>query len=114
MRRLGVLLVGLAPVLSVLLVPTTAAAGGWYLVTPPIHGDGDTVDVRVLGPLRDWTQRRAFDAAQECERARDQLMRAAEQSLGSSAHRRPFSPLVAKGIAESSSLCVASDDPRLK
>jgi hypothetical protein len=92
-------------VLTMLLLhgATTYAGQGWYLMLPPTAGEAGNV-LRADAPLREWRQMRAYDTANACEADRMQIFEGIEKSFG-------------KGSAPSkhiaSSLCIASDDPRL-
>lgn len=78
---------------------------GWYLMVPPTK-DANQIDPSV--PLPKWVVLRAFDTADACNEAQDQLRyRVSRLNL-----RVP----VASAASEAAefSQCIASDDPRLK
>jgi hypothetical protein len=69
-------------------------------MSPPAVGETGKTDA----PFREWLQVRAYDTAKACEADRTQIFRIFEKGeKGSAAYKQ---------IA--SSLCIASDDPRLK
>jgi hypothetical protein len=78
---------------------------GWYLMVPPTK-DANQIDPSV--PLPRWLVLRAFDTADACNEAQDQLRyRVSRLNL-----RVP----VASAASEAAefSQCIATDDPRLK
>jgi hypothetical protein len=83
--------------------PSAAAAGGWYLLVPPVlkdEADGSLV-VGLNAPLHAWTQYGAYDSAAECERVAERV------------HGMPG--VVLSGVALWAwARCVASEDPRLR
>ncbi len=109
----------IAVVLLVTLAPYGAdAGGGWYLLGPPIvQGD--------VGALRDWTQLGAFDTAAACEaehsRVHDLALRELKEAKAE-ATGIPAGPdrdlfemaRLMRIIAPLESLCVVSEDPRLR
>jgi hypothetical protein len=78
---------------------------GWYLMVPP-NKDANQIDPSV--PLPKWIVLRAFDTADACDEAQDQL-RYRVSRLNTQAP-------VASEASEAAefSQCIASDDPRLK
>jgi hypothetical protein len=76
---------------------------GWYLMSPPFeYLSKTTARVDSGAPLRTWQQGPSFDTAKECEAYLE--------------HWRGLFPL-GGGLATDSAmmtLCVSSDDPRLK
>jgi hypothetical protein len=78
---------------------------GWYLMVPPTK-DANQIDPSV--PLPNWVVLRAFDTADACNQAQDQLRyRVSGLNL-----QIP----VASAASEAAefSQCIASDDPRFK
>ena len=78
---------------------------GWYLMVPPT-GDANRVDPSV--PLPKWAVLRAFDTADACNEAQDQLRYRTS--------RLNLQIPVASAASEAAefSQCIASDDPRLR
>jgi hypothetical protein len=72
---------------------------GWYLMVPPLVRKQNTLQEDTSQPLSKWTQFRAFDSAQDCERDRDSILKARETVNYADALQ---------------DRCVESDDPRLK
>jgi len=72
---------------------------GWYLMVPPLVHKQNTLQQDTSQPLSKWTQFRAFDSAQDCEKDRDLILRA-QQTVNN-----------ADALQDR---CVESGDPRLK
>jgi hypothetical protein len=77
---------------------------GWYLLSPvsPSENSGylGRLQDRLFGPasippMSEWKQLGAFDTAEKCEAAKIQAEKSAEEQIAQS-------------------VCIASDDPRLK
>ncbi len=108
-----------AVTLFVTLAPYGAdAGGGWYLLGPPIvQGD--------VGALRDWTQLGAFATAAECEAEHSRVYDRAVRELNEAKAQVKGMPAgpdrdlfemawLMKIITPLESVCVVSDDPRLR
>lgn len=130
---LVILLMGVAGSLG-----QTWAGRGWYLLNPPFKGATKTSFAEGCGekrcepdptaPLREWRHYRSYNTANECEtekKARTQYeageLNKAQAELKSStnAEDRVWKDGIAKTsfgiwIRWQKSLCIASDDPRLK
>ena len=95
-----------------------AAAGGWYLLRPPVapvSGGGEPVVSDA--PLREWDRVGAYDTAPACEAARRELL--ATFAPLTHDERKMLSPrqtglVVVAGLAAARSRCVASDDAGLR
>jgi hypothetical protein len=99
---------------------------GWYLMVPPVADRAFELSqprlIEGSAPLSDWDIRRAYDTADECEKANWEMrkpamdgilkkLRANEKSLkGESSTERIRRIDMAR---ESSAKCIATDDPRL-
>jgi hypothetical protein len=100
-------------------VAVSASAGqGWYLLLPPIavSEGGDDAKIHRERSLPAWTQISAFDSAAECEaeRGRKQSFAASEIQGGKMKDANPLIRAMAVAFASMTTLCIASDDPRLK
>jgi hypothetical protein len=100
---------------------------GWYWLAPPLTftasregPSGKLADgVATYLPLNHWDNIRAFDHAEECEKARSDML---DSIMGSAARAEKNAQLrVARKRANKAvwaewdlSVCIASDDPRLK
>jgi hypothetical protein len=116
----------IAVVLLVTLAPYWAdAGGGWYLLGPPIVLGGVGGRPSGDGALRDWTQLGAFATAAECEAEHSRVYDRAVRELNEAkaeAKGMPAGPdrdlfemaQLMKIITPLESLCVVSDDPRLR
>ena len=98
------------------LAPTRGASpgGAWYLMAPPNQAD-EPLD-RVSSVNRDWSQRAAFDSAQDCERGRLQWanqMKAAAVKAGGEGNQEKADSYVDAFVRALGSQCVAAADPRL-
>jgi hypothetical protein len=78
---------------------------GWYLMVPPTK-DANQIDPSVRLPK--WVVLRAFDTANACNEAQDQLRYRVS--------RLNLQIPVASAVSEAAefSQCISSDDPRLK
>jgi hypothetical protein len=76
---------------------------GWYLLLPPITHDGA---VRAEARLADWLNIGAYESSGDCEAARLRILDD-PRPLHDKDH-----PSLRKQILDS--VCIASDDPRLK
>jgi hypothetical protein len=74
---------------------------GWYLMVPPMNGIDPSV------PLPKWVVLRAFDTADACNDAQDQLR------YHTSRLNLQIPVASAASKAAEFSQCIASDDPRL-
>lgn len=79
---------------------------GWYLLAPP--GGGRLGEIRVDAPLTEWQHIGSFDTANACE---DLWVYA-----GDHVDKVPTRHLTSAEIKYriQTSMCIASDDPRLK
>ena len=79
---------------------------GWYLMVPPVVGQGSGRNVWNHAPLRKWERAATFDSEEVC----NQRLRASRTVKG------PFENFTQALVAEqfSHGRCVRSDDPRLK
>jgi hypothetical protein len=95
-------------VLFLLTLPAFAGQG-WYLMSPPTRSQ---FDLRVIAsaPLNEWSQDKAFDTAAECEQFLSKLRKDSEARLQ---RMRNEENIYLKSVRHYS-LCIASDDPRLK
>jgi hypothetical protein len=93
---------------------------GWYLMTPPIIG----VVVTAHAPLRQWRIVKSYDSAGECEKDLDDDTAFSEKVAEDSAFRerawRRDAPTLSRDDYDATvgaflyTVCIASDDPRLK
>jgi len=86
---------------------------GWYLMMPPLGGG----KVDATAPLRRWRQFNAFDSAHACEQYKQSPDFMLELELDQQGVEPELSAQTALElrVAESSnSLCVSTDDGRLK
>ena len=77
------------------------ALAGWYLMGPPMNSD---LKVDDSAPISQWKIMLSFDTAAECEKKRAQTLR----EIAPRKQDAPYSDIA------SASVCVATDDPRLK
>lgn len=79
---------------------------GWYLMAPPLNSD---LKVNYHALLSQWVLVASYDRAAECEKERTRRLKqaAAEPIKDSTTALLEFSEA-------SNSVCIASDDPRLK
>ena len=97
-------------VFTLLLAGSPAWAGGWYLmVAPSPNAAKDDYSPDPDRPLATWHQQSAHDTASDCEEARRRILN----------FTRPPDMPADKWIRltvrwTSGTLCIASDDPRLK
>ncbi len=115
-----------AVTLLVTLAPYGADAGsGWYLLGPPIVRGDDGWRPSADAPLRSWTQLGAFDTAAECEAEHSRVYDRAGRELNEAqaeTKRIPAGPdrdffeiaRLMKIVTPLDSLCIVSDDPRLR
>ena len=89
------------------------AGQGWYLMTPPT-GEYDssmkTTTLLFKAPIKKWNQEQAYDTAAECEAGK-------KYHFNLSMENKDKEPSIIYRIRPtmfSNSLCIASDDPRLK
>jgi hypothetical protein len=112
----------LAGLVLLLMAQSIDAAGGWYLLQPPLtyksgaaEDDPEAFANSKDAPMRRWYRKGAFDSAKECMGAREKLIREVEESFDRgrvlSARSKSFdrAALQSSNAAE----CVASDDRRL-
>jgi hypothetical protein len=101
---------------AVLLALAQPALAGGYWMTPP----GNLTEVFANQPLSQWEQQDAFDTASECEDIRSGEITGAEQQLKNErnhpgwkihSHMRTGAARLQGAI---DSLCISTDDPRLK
>jgi len=111
----------IAGVLLLLAVPVpVSATAGWYLLSPIIALDGDSVEKSTSAkavtdpPLSQWHHEGAFDSARECNAQRERnwqkdfaLWREKDKAS------RPWL-VEAFFMRSQAAVCIASDDPRLK
>lgn len=137
-RFLGACIGYLGYIASVFPASQVHAGGGWYLMAPPVVNLGtktqslDDLKAQVGLPLSKWTQRGSYSSAAQCENDKLALTRGAEMAwLGSkrlywkslrtgetqrsilSFERDTAQDWYADEVSLISSLCIASDDPRL-
>lgn len=115
-----------------------SAAQGWYLLNPPFQGassssfgegcDAKRCEPDLLAPLRSWRQYKSYDTAKECELEKTAKIsyevgesnraQAELKSVTNGEDRAWKNGLVKMSlgilIRWQKSLCIASDDPRLK
>jgi hypothetical protein len=94
---------------------------GWYLMVPPLIPFGAAHPklplVRENATINEWSIRTSFDSAKECEIVRKCLQTNASRNLDPN---KPLNEnfgsrlLRSRWLQDSMSLCVASDDLRLK
>jgi hypothetical protein len=81
---------------------------GWYLMAPPFSGRVPSIDDQA--PVSKWKIVASFDTAKQCE---DQLMFSHDQAKHDLFKAStPWEELATRDMARS--VCIASDDPRLK
>jgi hypothetical protein len=85
---------------------TAFAVVVWYLMTPPIIGQGSGRNVWNHAPLRKWERAANFDSEEACK----QRIRDVRKVKGPSENFTQA--LTAEQVIEGR--CVRSDDPRLK
>ncbi len=93
------------------------ALTGWYLMVPPPEPFYSTLDARAKEPLSQWMRVGTYDTATECGAARDQVKLEATEAAGKYSLNQLNKPRTRDELiaAEASAtLCVATDDPRLK
>ena len=109
-------------VLVVILVSSSWAGQGWYLLSPNIGLDGDTLAESNSGkllkdePISKWHHEGAFDSAKECNRRLEEnFQRVLAQWKDKEKMRatRPWLLDLFFGQAQAAR-CVATDDPRLR
>jgi hypothetical protein len=90
---------------------------GWYLMTPPVSKDGDTVMVGgrpfdVSAPISEWHFQGSFDSAVACGTAQN----SAESFKVPPGVDPKEQKWLAKNLQSIFALgrCIATDDPRLK
>lgn len=87
-------------------------AVGWYLLVPKLSSP-DAVNIQA--PLSEWRSRGAFDLAAQCEAER---LRVSEKEFVAFRDTPPAAPewklAMTNHLQASYSVCIASDDPRLK
>lgn len=82
---------------------------GWYLMLPPSGSSpAGVISVRIDAPMSEWSNFAAYDTASACEKER---LAYQSQRLNTADH--PREAAAAKWSFDSS-LCIASDDPRIK
>jgi hypothetical protein len=97
------------------------AAGGWYLLSPPVVPDSRSMRLKVLwdAPLGAWEQQEAYDSAAACEAALLALQVQRWRKLQTimdemkKRHENILDLDLAPYDAMMALRCVASDDPRL-
>ena len=118
-------------IVLLLALPRAWAGQGWYLLQPLPRGSSAgrlQYEPDLTAPLRSWTQYRSYDTAKECEAEKKTNTNSQREVL--SKHQaelkqvtNPEDPywkeqtvLMSFGIWNTwrNSLCIASDDPRLK
>jgi len=104
------------------------AAGGWYLMEPPI--DHDHGKALYEAPIAYWTQEGSFDSATQCEKGLSENFQwfARAKPLSEKQQERseadfdammkwaPGTMRKSRGMGQAAALaarCIASDDPRL-
>jgi hypothetical protein len=102
---------------TLVLCPSLAWAGGWYLLRTDVWKDSKPGSMWVADskrPLKEWKNIGAFDSARECEEAKGKQfqndMRIVNWQLAAGMKDAAEMNLT----AASATMCVASDDPRLK
>ncbi len=100
-----------------MLYPSLASAGGWYLLSPPgTFDDSDPanpvfqIDDKV--PMSRWKHVEAYDSAKECQRGRGEYIAAAGQ-VGKEMGKPGDGVWFHLVLRAQESRCVATDDPRL-
>jgi hypothetical protein len=105
-------------VLLALLMAPAHAGQGWYVLTPPLDSAQQDWKVRLWAPLSQWSQDGAFDSAHDCERERKTRKAMADEQILASPPQETMDVrtklLLRSNAARLLSLCIASDDPRLK
>ncbi|GEM_PF-5210640 len=95
--------------------PAAFAAGGWYLLVPPVGIHGRVLDGK---PLSAWRQVFAFDSALSCENAMTSLIEVDGEVL-TQTEKDPRSQIDlvksrrARYEAAQEGRCISADDPRL-
>jgi hypothetical protein len=79
---------------------------GWYLLAPPL---GPNKEARSAAPLKEWANFGSYDTAKECtdDRANQVQFWMSDAAKNSQYKRGTLAELA-------HSVCIASDDPRLK
>ena len=94
---------------------------GWYLMTPTVIRPDKVTHTRVYdnwwAPISAWTINGSYDSAAECEKKKEKLHVTGAQQLQFA--REHFQDdkdgeFLALGDANNRSVCIATDDPRLK
>jgi len=93
---------------------------GWYLMVPPVADRAyDLSQPRLIegsAPLSDWLIRRAYDTADECEKAKEELRKDGWPRIVSSRKDSNTTERIwsIDKVQESTAECIETDDPRLK
>lgn len=82
---------------------------GWYFISPPFDQNHKPL---TEAPLSEWHQWRSFDTSADCEAYKQATMTKAENGAYDSVSGSENRPLFVGNLEHS--LCVATDDPRLK
>lgn len=122
----------LVATVAVLALATSAHAGGWYLMVPPLSGNQDgpaTADT--AAPMSLWEQEDSYDNARDCGQRRDNDAKLAQEWIDGWQERREIlvqkkkddpGTAIGMGVGErmlevsvqtKAAQCIASDDPRL-
>ena len=103
----------ITPVINPLAMKSWHAAAlalvGWYLLAPPFDQNHKSL---LELPLSQWHQWRSFDTATDCETYRKATIDNAQNGSYDSVTGADGRPLFIEGMDHS--LCIATDDPRLK
>jgi len=107
--------------LLLFLAQSIPAAGGWYLLEPPVmvkkNAQQDHPELFGPGadtPFKHWYRRGAFDSAKECMTAREKLIREGKarfEGVKEYGFSKSFSRASLANVEAAE--CIASDDRRL-
>jgi hypothetical protein len=105
----------------VLMLPLSPieAAGGWYLLAPPLEEmpyvpSHPNNRINLGTPLSRWQHVRAFDSAAACEQMLEESVRVARQDFDKEFLKDPRKYQATKSWSDLHARCVASNDPRLE
>src|ERR1700677_2784680 len=87
---------------------------GWYLMVPP-RPTGGMLDFDLDAPLSHWDIEGSYDTAGQCEGARHAwIKKASRTATPEELAPDRIAATSAKVLMADNSLCIATDDPRLK
>ena len=89
---------------------------GWYLIAPPTAlKKSKDIEIRSDAPLHEWMKLGSYDSVKDCESAKATLT-AKHRLHGESLEQTKQNLRIQNfwTFAQEFSLCIASDDPRLK